>query len=413
MTRNLSSSRRPTPVRVVVIPKPLQGSFSVREAFGELALPLLSQQPFASSLELNAAIRRTDYSTIGTVHTSKLGAVWVPHEGILVRGAASRDIRAPNISELFTSRVLSFFSPVDPCDATSQAGDPTVAENCRAAGLPSSFENQASIVPIVSGGNPSLHEEDARVRTAGLVLSPGFAPGFQAAIDWYDIRIRGAINALPPQLLLDQCYGAAIHPAAVCSAIHRGSDGQLEQVDGSLLNIASTRSRGIDAELDYALEAQRVHPSMQGTLRFRLLASHVVEKAFSPDGSTSIDRAGEVGMDEDGVPKWRANFGADYGIGAFEAHAQVRYVGGGKIDVTLDEDDLDRNHIGPQWYLDLSASHARELGAARVELFAGINNVFDRDPPIAPIDFIVSRQTNTGLYDVIGRYFYAGMRLRL
>lgn len=387
-------------------PKSLRGSFDVREAFGEVVLPLLKDVPLAKSLELNAAGRWTDYSTIGEVVTSKFGVVWQPSDGLLIRGALSRDIRAPNISELFTTRVLSFFSPVDPCEANSQAGDATIAANCRAAGLPADFQSDVSIVPIVSGGNPALHEEDARVRTAGIVLAPSFIPGFRASFDWYDIKIDGAIDALPPELIVDQCYSAVDYPNVACSAVHRDENGQLMQVDGVLLNIASMRSRGVDSELEYR------RPITSGDIRFRLLTSYVVEKSYSPDGIESIDRAGEVGMDQGGVPEWRSTFGVDYTGQRVNLRGQVRYVGSGKLDVLLTEEDIDRNDIAAEWYLDLSAGYRWAVGAAKMELFGGINNVLDNDPPVAPIDFIVPRQTNTGLYDVVGRYFYTGMRMR-
>jgi iron complex outermembrane recepter protein len=392
---------------MITNPKSLRGSFDVREVFGELVLPVLSEVPLAKSLELNAAARWTDYSTIGNVVTSKLGLVWEPNDSLLLRAATSRDIRAPNINELFTTRVLSFFSPADPCNANSQAGDTTIAANCRTAGLPADFQSTVSIVPIVSGGNPSLHEEEAHVRTAGIVVTPSFIPGLRASFDWYDLKIEGAIDALPPELLVDQCYATAGYPSVACSAVHRGEDGQLAQVDGALLNIASMRARGVDSEIEYRM------PSFAGgDIRLRLITSYVMEKSFSADGITNIDRAGEVGMDQGGIPEWRGTFGVDYNRERIGLRSQVRYVGEGKLDVTLTDEDIDRNDIPAQWYLDLSASYRWPLGGASVELFGGVNNVLDNDPPIAPIDFIVARQTNTGLYDIIGRYLYTGMRMR-
>ncbi len=47
------------------------------------------------SFDLNAAVRRTDYSTSGLVTTWKAGATWQPIDDLRFRVTRSRDIRAP------------------------------------------------------------------------------------------------------------------------------------------------------------------------------------------------------------------------------------------------------------------------------------------------------------------------------
>jgi outer membrane receptor protein involved in Fe transport len=92
---------------------------------------------------------------------------------------------------------------------------------------------------------------------------------------------------------------------------------------------------------------------------------------------------------------------------------QLRYVGKGRADVTLDDiEGLERNRIDAQWYVDLSGRYAFELGGRQLQFFAGVNNVLDRDPPIVPIDFISAFQTSPIFYDVIGRYYFGGLRAK-
>ena len=393
--------------------KALSGGYDVREAFAEAALPLLAAQPFARSLELNGAIRWTDYSSVGEVTTSKLGLVWSPSDALLLRGTVSRDIRAPNVQELFLSPTRGFFTPFDPCIAVRQQANPVVAANCRAAGLPADFVSTAGVIPTATGGNLDLQEEKADTRTVGIVLSPGFMPGFRASLDWFDIEIDRAIRSTDPQNILDICYSSPSLDNASCGRVSRDSSGQLVQVDSPYLNIASLHTSGVDAEIAYRLRLVDLFASARGDLLLRLLGTHLEEKSESPDGILKVERAGEVGPDNFGLPKWRFNLGVTYDLGRFGAHAEVRYVGGGKIDNTLTAEDLDINDVDARWYLDLSVRHAWELGEGTMELFGGLNNVFDRDPPLAVSNFIQPTATNTGLYDVIGRQFYAGVRLKL
>jgi len=76
------------------------GSFNVTEGFIETVVPLAKDLPFAKTLDFNGAVRATDYSTSGYVTTWKLGLTYSPIDGVTFRATRSRDIRAPNLSEL-------------------------------------------------------------------------------------------------------------------------------------------------------------------------------------------------------------------------------------------------------------------------------------------------------------------------
>src|SRR5262249_7406094 len=81
--------------------QPFAGEYDVSEAYGETVVPLASHVAWADSLELNAAVRYTNYSTSGGVTTWKIGASYAPSQDLRFRVTRSRDIRAPNIEELF------------------------------------------------------------------------------------------------------------------------------------------------------------------------------------------------------------------------------------------------------------------------------------------------------------------------
>src|SRR5690606_16456009 len=54
----------------------ISGSSDVTEAFGELNVPLFSNQPWAEQLDINMAARWADYSGSGEIWAWKYGASW-------------------------------------------------------------------------------------------------------------------------------------------------------------------------------------------------------------------------------------------------------------------------------------------------------------------------------------------------
>jgi outer membrane receptor protein involved in Fe transport len=151
-------------------PKALAGSLDVKEAFAEVVAPLASDRPWLQTLDVNGAVRYTDYSTSGSVVTWKVGANWAPSDDIRFRATRSRDIRAPNILELFSSRVQSTAGVLDP------------------------FTNSSPIFQSFSLGNPNLDPETADTTAVGVVVQPSFVPGLQFSVDYYDISVADAIS---------------------------------------------------------------------------------------------------------------------------------------------------------------------------------------------------------------------------
>jgi iron complex outermembrane receptor protein len=391
----------------------LTGEFSVKETFAEILLPVLTQQSFARSLELSAAARLTDYDTIGSVETWKLGFVWDTAHSVTFRGSLSQDIRAPNIAELFAPEGVSFFTPVDPCDAASQAANPAYAQSCAAAGLPADFAASNGLIRVLTGGNPNLNEETARTRTAGLIIAPPAIPGLNLSLDWYDIRIADAILlGVPVPTILDGCYGGS-YPNSYCDGVQRDATGQLASITSSGLNVAEFRNRGVDWQARYGFSAPALFESGDANIAVSVLGGYLIEQSDTR-ALERIDRAGELRRDNSGLPKLRWNANVSYATDRVGLSGQVRYIGSGKYDNTYGPEDIEDNSIAAEWYLDLSARVPLQLGAGSLEFFAGVNNVFDNDPAIVPYEFAISAlATNPGLYDTIGRYFYGGVRISL
>lgn len=359
---------------------PWDGVVTVKEAFGELVVPLAANQSWADALELNVAGRITDYSTSGTVETWKVGGTWDVNDDIRFRLTRSRDIRAPALAELFSGATTAQFSPFDP------------------------LINQSYSVQTVTRGNAGLEPEKADTLTAGVVLSPSFVPNLRVSVDYYDIKLEGAILALSAAAIVDRCYR---DQPQLCSLITRGADGRIAQVESSPQNLQSVETRGVDVEVSYRL------PVGSGDLALRGLVTYV-DKLRMDDGRTVTELAGSTDQPTiasiGGQPHWRFNANATYETGPATLSLTGRYVGGGNINNAYTFKDLNVLEHSGRLYLDLSAQYALiDDGDDQVSLFAAVSNLLDKDPPITGTGGFA---TVRSLYDVVGRTYTLGVRFR-
>lgn len=351
----------------------------VAEMFGEIALPLLRDLPGAERVDVDLAARYTDYSVSGGVTTWKAGMTWDVLRGFRVRASESRDIRAPSLQELFAGGATTFLNITDPVTG--------------------------GIYPVsqASVGNPRLTPEVSKTFTAGVVIEPPFAPGLRLSVDYFDISMSNAIISLTPQTIVTRCYSDA--PQA-CSLIVRDPVSNLiTSVDNSPVNLQRVFTNGIDIDLSYN------HRLGAGTLSLRGLVT-LVDKVIVDDGRSKVDYAATVAQPSinsiGGVPHWRFMGTARYEIGRVNVGAGLRYMGGGKIDpIATSPKVVNIMSVKGQTLVDLDASYDL-LGDGRFKLFAVVNNVFDTDPPITG----VATATTRGLYEVLGRNFISGIRLK-
>jgi iron complex outermembrane recepter protein len=372
---------------LIVNAQPLNGEFNAKEGFVEFALPLLKSDQQA--LDLNAAARVTDYSTVGSVTTWKAGLVYSPIESLRFRGSISQDIRAPSIGETFVKTVLLFGNISNPFFI-----DPITQQP----------RNELIESPTV--GNPDLKEETAKTTTFGVVYSGG---GFRASVDWYHIDLTDTIGVLSAQSVATRCFEGETNLCDLITFNPNGT-GSIDSISGKNINLGTFDLKGVDAELRYT------QPVGNGDLSVGLIGSYLIHKEIAPSGGAVVDTAGEVGAASGfGTPDFKATLSVSYDIGDWGAFAQARYIGSGVYDATYGAEDLasSENDIGSVTYVDLSAHYdLNNLGYGQVTLFAGVDNAFDKDPPVVPLNFISNAATNGAIYDVIGRKYYVGARMK-
>jgi outer membrane receptor protein involved in Fe transport len=366
--------------------QPIVGGYDLWEVFGEAAVPLARDLPFLQSLDLNAAVRYTDYSLSGGVTTWKVGLSWQPIDDVRLRATRSRDIRAANLTELYSS---------------SAAGAGSINERLADGTL------RTSTVVNLATGNPDLSPEKADTLTVGAVFTPTFLPGLQFSVDYYDIAISEAIGQLGGQNIVDQCTAGATQ---LCSLLERDADGIIFRVNNGYLNISQLKTSGIDIEASY-----RTDIGDDASFSIRGIASHVIELSTQIQNQPAVDRAGQVGS-SGGVPKWQFNIDANLRVGPFSVGAVERIIGAGTYNSTYVEGvDIDDNHLPSVAYTDLTAGYRFDIAGDEWELYGTINNLFDKDPPREAGQFFVfgTIPSNSYLYDAIGRAYTVGLRIRM
>lgn len=366
------------------------GSIKVTEGFFETLVPLLKEQPFAQALDFNGAVRLTDYSQSGQVTTWKVGLTWRPFDQLLVRATQSRDIRAPGISELY--QPVSLGPPVGLTDTPFPNPDGSVR----------SIRVSTGVV-----GNPALKPEKAKTFTGGFTYQPVWLEGLALSADYYDIKIKDSLAGVGAQDTLDRC---ALGQAQFCTNIIRDPTTNLvQQIYTPTANLNQARTRGVDLEASYRRSLAG------GSLGFRLIATRLIEQSSTTvraTGQSYIDNAGIVGAS---APEWIATAAVDWRRGGLSLNLNARHVAAGRYNSTYTETDLEREalNIGSYTLFSTAVRYQFEQARGRPELYLQVHNLFDRDPPLVPGNpSLIGFQTLSSMYDTLGRFYTAGVRLQ-
>ncbi len=384
------------------------GRFDVIEAYAEVTVPILSDLPFVKSMNLDAAVRVSDYSTIGSTLSWKIGGDWAPTSDVRFRVNVSTAVRAPNIGELFAPNDTSLQFLLDPCDVNNlDSGSATRRANCAAAGVPADFESQSqnANVTILTGGNPNLLEEDADSLTFGIVLTPGFAPNFTLSVDYFDIEISHAVNGFPAQDIVNNCYDSESLSNPFCALVARQSNSQFNQISSTLINVASFEVSGIDIDARYTFSMADLASALSGDMSLEFNGTYADKLTFfGTPGGEGNEKAGELGD-----PKLSFILRATYVLNKFAFSIEERFLGNQVFNNTEPAEARSPNDTGSEWYTDI---HLRYRMNDTVEFYVGIDNVFDNAPPkIAQIPEIRSFTGDSIVYNQIGRFVRAGIRV--
>ncbi len=420
-------------------------ALAVIEGFAEVRLPIIKDRPFVRELSIESAARVSNYNigNTGTVVAYNAGGVYAPIRDLRIRGSYAVSVRAPTQNDLYASSSQTFLNGLlDPCGALNINANPNRVKNCLAAGVPTTQTFNGTTEPFtnvptsgisgLNGSNPKLQAEEGTSYTIGGVFQPHWVRGLAITLDYFNIDVKNQINALAPQIIINQCYDSPVginNP--FCAAISRNPNGtflgQSNVAHGGTsvsfpttgqsflaqpFNYARQNTSGIDLDVAYA-RALTPDVSVNG----RVLLSWLINRdSYSVISDPTFRIQQKLTL---GDPEWKGtlDFGLKYK--EFELNYQFRYIGRQTIGLyelqnTVDGRPPQRANAFPNiYYPDITYSNFR-LGInvdKRYQFYAGVDNAFDQFPPLG-LDGTGNTGTTvggSGIYDNIGRTVYAGI----
>ena len=392
------------------------GEIDVTEAYGEVSIP------FSKKFNSDFSVRQTSNNAQSMVAGSdekshsfsswKASAIYDPLEWLRLRATRSQDVRAAGFRELFFPRLVQLGQP---------GSFPAGVNNPWAGNAPEAYT-------AVSGGNPDLKPETADTTTMGLVFS---FDKFRFSVDWYEINLKDGITAggtggLTGQQVVDACFRGG---QAACARIVGVGTPDIVSVDSSSVNIGSYIARGYDLEANYS------HSLKDGSLNLRMIASNLYNMTINSGlGNPSIDFHGQSGPVAsfggfNTSPDWQASTFLTWTRKRFTTTFEGRYIGAGKLNALYSQyqfgttyttaaqaavllNTVTNNHVDSRIYVTWAGSYdfnKSTNGTRSTQIFWSINNLFDKDPPIAPGGN--AYPTNPVFFDTIGARIRAGVRL--
>jgi iron complex outermembrane receptor protein len=409
---------------------PIDAGYNVSEGFIEARAPIAQDKPWAKEISVDGGYRYSKYSTAGHTNAYKFEVQYAPLDDVRFRGSFERAIRAPNLIDLYTPPQYGqqgFFG-VDPCAGANPSASLAQCENTGVT--PAQYGNitqcAAGQCGQITGGNTALKPEVANTYAVGLTLTPTMLHGFTASFDLFNIDLKNEINVTPGAYLFNQCLDTG--DPTFCSQVVRN------HVNGALTgatvagggyivqtsqNIAEAIFRGIDVQMGYKYTL----PGIWGALSTTFSGSYLLKSTTTPaPGQHTFDCAGLFGPNCNTTinPRWRHNMRVNWETPLHVIlSAQWRFIG----KVGVDNNDPDPSLFGSSTrlgtadpynsglpnisYIDLSAIYAVTEG---ISLRAGVNNVLDKDPPLAAAAYIGGAGTANALpsYDLVGRQAFVG-----
>ncbi|CCQ10547.1 TonB-dependent receptor [Pseudoalteromonas luteoviolacea B = ATCC 29581] len=433
---------------------PTEGGFSVDEFYSEINLPLLADLPYAEALDLNFAIRYSDYSSFGSTTNASAKVTYRPTSELLIRSSFNEGFRAPSLSDLYQGQSASRPSGTDPCSSTSSSfkNIAEVRARCAAAGLPATWVQQDPQLRAIVGGDENVQPETSESWSAGFVYSPEAIEGLGISLDWYRIEIENAIGSRTAATILSRCFVQGI--ASDCALITRdftgglnGNPGEVSEVISTTRNfLGGTHKEGVDMNIDYRFDNE------YGNWRVNLDSAYMIysgDLGKLSEGEVTLDGTISGGNEAGRLASGRSGGGSDHRLKSnltlswnneqFGASITAQYLskqietcanivsaskalnqpeladlcsdkdhkgniyafipGTSNVDVRPDQ-ELPENKLSPTVYFDAQGNWFTPWDST---VTVGIRNLFDKEPPKAYSAFA---NTYDPAYRIPGQFYY-------
>jgi len=411
---------------------PVKGGFTDGELYAELFVPILKDAPFAKALNVTLGSRYSNYDLFGNNTSSKLQVEWRPFNDLLFRGTVAEVFRAPSITDLYAGPAGN--APVLQDRCVGYAYDPTAPSIHDAACGP--VTGNTSLTPIQSSGlsqstgvisgaayvGYDLKPEKGKSFDWGLVYDPSFLPGFSVSLDYWRLYLNDTITNIDAQIVLNSCYDDPTNQ--LCGFIHRFSDGQINYIRQPTVNLGRLDTKGWDLALRYKLG-----DTSWGSWNLGFDGTYVAQWDNDTDPSSDADPvrhiAGHYNASYGMYGRVRARAFANWSLGDWSASWRIRYIG--RFDLGNADDrqgssadgacQHDPNTGAPNQfcavevpygatvYHSINVGYALPAANSRIEV--GVDNVFDKQPPVMYQNNVLNANTDVNTFDTIGRFYWA------
>lgn len=407
-----------------------QGSYDVKEIYGEVRVPILKDVPFAKELTFEAAARGSDYSTIHGTDQYRLHLEWAPVQDVRFRATESTAVRAPNIVELFAPQGRNFTTAaIDPCDKdvfrTATAAQQAARRVTCAAAIPgynpltfiSNIGSGRPSLALLQGGNPNLGPERAHTYQYGVVINPRWVPNLQVSADFFKYNITDQVGTIPINTVFSTlCYDDTTQPYAsnpFCAQIQRDPTGTnggavvggVTQVILVNQNVASVKVEGWDYSASYGFHTEDLFGKDYGDIAARLDATWMYR--FALQGLPKQAYTQFANTITNATPEWKANASIRWSYDKLSINWSTQYIGSMIANQAQQAGVIDPYKTGDYFKHDLRVTYKY---SDAITFRGGVLNVFDKYPPYLPETF-TGTGTGSSQYDNRGRYFFIGANM--
>jgi iron complex outermembrane recepter protein len=420
-------------IEAVIASQGTTGEISVDEYAAQIDVPLLADVPLIHKLNIGGAFRRSDYTTSGSVDSYEGDLRWEPIDSLLIRGGYQRAVRAPNIGELFAAASgaqIAFGTPPaalgDPCDirstARTGANGASVRGLCLAQGIPGAvidtYVFPTTATAGVTQGNPELEPETADTYNFGLSWtsrsSSQWLGGLSASVDYYSIEIKDVISVVPGLSALSKCYNLdGSNPGydvnnQFCQLLTRDANGLLQLIETPYLNLGGLKTEGVDLQFDWVVELND-----RWTAHFNTAVGYLLDysvqtlpgSAFQDFTGTNTIAANHTVSNS--FPEWKALTTVGVGFGPLSTSVRWRWQDAMDDVTSVTTPATPGKGVATYNLFDFFASYDFNPSW---QLRVGVTNLTDEGPVT-----VSSSQTgtDTAVFDVLGRSYYMGVRVRM
>jgi outer membrane receptor protein involved in Fe transport len=381
--------------------------YSNTDLYGEVFVPILKDLPLVKSLNLDFGVRYSKYTLFDATTKGQAKLEYRPINDLLVRGTFSQIYRSPTVQDLAQAPASSSTPYVDPCNnltAAMVAANPNYSKACANVATDGSFHEQDAQINGVLRSNPNLRPEQGEVATYGIVYDPNWLQGFSFSVDFWRYTINDVLTQIDPTFASSQCIATG-NPTYCDLAVRYGAGANAGQIQAYLQpteNVGTLKTDGVDVGLKYAVKNTPV-----GNFNFAVDATHVNSYTNAPGaGFPTIEYAGTYSKQFGNDTKWRGLASAAWGYKGFQALVTEQWIGhlvvtSGVPFAPAGQTDL---HIPAIFYTNASVGYNFPT---KTYVQVGMDNIFDRQPPIFFSNNTLNANTDVATYDVLGRRWTA------